>query len=152
MILTYPMEIFVARHTMHALMYDGPITPRRHYALSIGLWLSSVLIALVVEDLGFVLELTGEQACAPSRIGAALTCPCPDLSTGGVSGTYIGFMLPGMLYLRLADYRLAFWKNEGRVWETFRDMAPAVAVTVFGFVALVNGTTITIKNAIENGI
>lgn len=84
---------------------------------------------------------------------AHLTLPTPVRRVaGGVSGTYIGFMLPGMLYLRLADYRLAFWKNEGRVWETFRDMAPAVAVTAFGFVALVNGTTITIKNAIENGI
>lgn len=128
MVLTYPMEMFVARHTMNALLFNGAITDKRHYAISLVLWGSSVLIALVVEDLGFVLELTG-----------------------GVSGTYIGYIMPGMLYLRLADYRLAFWKNKGRVWETARDMAAPVAVVVFGVYACINGTALTLKDAIEEG-
>jgi len=71
---------------------------------------------------------------------------------GGVSGTYIGYIMPGMLYLRLADYRLAFWKNKGREWETFKDMFAPAVLFVFGVVACVNGTLLTIKNAIEDGI
>ena len=56
---------------------------------------------------------------------------------GGVSGTYIGYIMPGMLYLRLADYRLAFWKNKGREWETFKDMFAPAVLFVFGVVAFV---------------
>jgi len=66
MVLTYPMEIFVARHTLHSLFYTGKMTNFQHYAFTLALWGSSVLVALAVDDLGFVLELTGMMLHLPA--------------------------------------------------------------------------------------
>lgn len=125
MVLTYPMESFVARHTMHAVMFfgKGAMTEKRHYSLSLLLWASSVLIAMVVEDLGIVLELTG-----------------------GVSATYIGFILPGALSLKLSKWRLVPWMNGADSRKAWGELWPAYGLLAFGLMAFVISTVQTFGN------
>lgn len=128
MVLTYPMEMFVARQSLDSLLFfgKGRATNCRHYTITLSLFVITLVIALVTDDLGFILELTG-----------------------GIMGTYLAFILPVVLHLRCSDYRLAFWRNKGRVWATFTDMAPAVALLLFGIVVMVYGTARTIITAVE---
>ena len=61
MILTYPMEMFVAREILHAAIYGSstPITPQRHLLFTMLLFLLSLFFACATDDLGFVLEFSG---------------------------------------------------------------------------------------------
>ena len=58
--LTYPLELFVARHAIHALFFSNEkrFSDQQHYVITLILWGSSLAIALNVADLGMVLELT----------------------------------------------------------------------------------------------
>ncbi|KAA0161209.1 hypothetical protein FNF28_05158 [Cafeteria roenbergensis] len=58
----------------------------KHAALTMGLWVSCVAIAVAVEDLGIVVELTG-----------------------GVSAVVIGFLVPGLIHLRAVVPTLFAW-------------------------------------------
>jgi sodium-coupled neutral amino acid transporter 11 len=85
MFFTYPMEFFVARQSMHGLLfYSDRHAPyasihwQRHYALTFSLWLSTLLIALALpqDALGLILEYTG-----------------------GICASMVGFVLPaGLAY------------------------------------------------------
>merc|ERR1712167_449948 len=60
MFFTYPMEQFVARHCLYGIIFPNTIdvtdAPNlQYYGITIFLWLISLVIALVVEDLGIVL-------------------------------------------------------------------------------------------------
>ena len=90
--LTYPIELFVARHSLHAIVYPAQKwTNDQHYTITLLLWGSSVAIALNVADLGAVLELTG-----------------------GVAAVSIGFILPPLLHFKMtpeANYKC--WQGRG---------------------------------------
>ncbi len=79
-ILTYPLELFVARHSVHALFFSSSrkFSDKQHIVITLMLWGSSLAIALNVTDLGIVLELTG-----------------------GVSAVFIGFVMPALLNVRV---------------------------------------------------
>lgn len=92
MFFTYPMESFVARHVVVKLLFngdmDGPIKEdgmtfapmccglgRRH-VVTIGIYLMTLIPALIVDDLGPVLSITGS-----------------------LGGSCISYIAPGMVYL-----------------------------------------------------
>jgi len=118
MILTYPMEVFVVRHCVGSLLglYIDTESPEQKPSLSsyshviiTGLiFASSVGIAVLVTDLGIVLELTG-----------------------GISATIIGFIMPGLL-------RITIWLGEDRnVGTSFvGEIVPSFLLAAFGIFAL----------------
>lgn len=72
MVFTYPMESFVARHVFGQLFGSGSIE-RFRWRLTVGLYLTSLVPALIFNDLGIVLSLTGSLgASAVAYIGPGL--------------------------------------------------------------------------------
>jgi solute carrier family 38 (sodium-coupled neutral amino acid transporter), member 11 len=116
-ILTYPLELFVARHSVHALFFasEKKFTDQLHYTITLLLWGSSLAIALNVSELGVVLELTG-----------------------GVSAVFIGFVMPAMLTFKMSGYNWRLWLNppEKRA-EAAKMILPAIWLLVFGIMAMV---------------
>ena len=55
MVLTYPMEMFVARKVMHALIYGplAPISTHRHYLLTGILFVFTLSVSMATDNLGF---------------------------------------------------------------------------------------------------
>lgn len=84
MVFTFPMEMQVARHAVHALLFgDGkPITDRQHYTITSTLFAVTLALGLIFEDVGPVLELTGS-----------------------VSASLLGFILPAIVYVRLEGWQ-----------------------------------------------
>jgi sodium-coupled neutral amino acid transporter 11 len=87
MFTTYPMELFVARHVLEDYMFPSSArTPlKRHVAWTLGLVISSTIVALAVQDLSVVLEITG-----------------------GLSATALAYVLPPFCWMKLSSsYRVA---------------------------------------------
>jgi len=144
MMLTYPMEVFVVRHCIGSLfsLYHIPKKPvlrvsdgtpcdsspdgmddphgnlslMWHIVLTVGIWGTSVAIAMIVEDLGLVLELTG-----------------------GVSATVIGFIMPGGLRLAIHYSDSESPLSDAAFWS---EIIPSWILMLFGVFALF-ATTIT---------
>jgi sodium-coupled neutral amino acid transporter 11 len=114
--LTYPLELFVARHATHALIFPAQKwTNEQHYTITMLLWGSSLAIALNVTDLGAVLELTG-----------------------GVAAVSIGFIMPGLLHFKMhptLDVRC--WRNKpGKRFAACYEFGFSVFVMVLGALAM----------------
>ncbi|KAF9326340.1 hypothetical protein BG006_010210 [Podila minutissima] len=81
MFTTLPLENFVCREVIETYYFAGqPFSMKRHVIITTGLVGSSLVIALLTCDLGFVLEVTG-----------------------GFSATALAFILPPLCYLKLAS-------------------------------------------------
>eukprot|EP00516_Mucochytrium_quahogii_P009122 CAMPEP_0203775284 /NCGR_PEP_ID=MMETSP0099_2-20121227/5965_1 /ASSEMBLY_ACC=CAM_ASM_000209 /TAXON_ID=96639 /ORGANISM=" , Strain NY0313808BC1" /LENGTH=492 /DNA_ID=CAMNT_0050673883 /DNA_START=110 /DNA_END=1588 /DNA_ORIENTATION=+ len=99
MILTYPMEQFVARHSCYAMFFSVSPEPTGLYAMPLSwhlgitltLWTLSLIVGLTVTDLGFILELTG-------ALGAS----------------FLGYILPPMMYFKVNSLK--------RVWQRSIDV------------------------------
>lgn len=115
MILTYPMEMYVARHSLHSSIFRSTVTipNARFIVFTVALWASTVIIGIVVRDLGIVLELFG-----------------------GMSGSVIGFIGPALLHLKLEDGLLRDLKNGSR--EALKIFAPSIFVLCFGLTVLIS--------------
>lgn len=128
--LTYPLELFVARHSIHALAFptDKKFSDSKHFVITLLLWGSSLAIALNVTDLGIVLELTG-----------------------GVSAVFIGFVMPAMLHFKLSEYNWKLWKNPPeRKMAAVKELLPSIGLLIFGLLAMVF-TLITIGTNLVAG-
>eukprot|EP01083_Nonionella_stella_P049420 131702_1 len=95
MVFTYPMENFVARHCVHAIIAKGRNpTSAEFYLVTLIIWGTSMIIALSFEDLGLILELTGS-----------------------VSASMLGYILPILLHFRaegfhrLKDEAISCWDS-----------------------------------------
>jgi len=90
MVFTYPMEHFVVRHAIVAMLdrafLNGPSNSRPwvqelwFIGITLGLWGLSLLIALNTKNLGFVLEITGSLAA--SLLGYIMPIMCHLKVTG----------------------------------------------------------------------
>jgi sodium-coupled neutral amino acid transporter 11 len=89
--LTYPIELFVARHAIHAIAFPAQKwTNEQHYIITLLLWGSSLAIALNVADLGAVLEVTG-----------------------GIAAVSIGFLVPAILHFKMTpELNWRIWRNK----------------------------------------
>lgn len=106
--LTYPLELFVARHAIHALFFasEKRFSDQQHTVITLILWGSSLAIALNVSDLSVVLELTG-----------------------GVSAVFIGFVLPPILHYRLGNLNAVIWRNPpGQRWAACKEYGVSIYV------------------------
>lgn len=114
--LTYPLELFVVRHSVQALFFADQkrFTDKQHVMVTLVLWGSSLAIALNVTDLGVVLELTG-----------------------GVSAVFIGFVLPPMLHFKMGEFTPLIWRNPpGKRRAACYDLGFSMYVFCFGLLAM----------------
>ena len=120
MVLTYPMELFVARKALHAIVYgpNVPITIHRHYALTFTLFVLTLTVGMVTTDLGFVLEFTG-----------------------AISASIIGYIMPPLLYMRTPAFLTAASRS-----EKFK----VYGLLIFGVVAMVAGSITAIVDAVSS--
>lgn len=80
MVLTYPMELFVARHVAVQMIFNGDMDGpnpdawlNRRVLVTIGIYIATLIPALIVDDIGPVLSLTGSLgASCLSYIGTGL--------------------------------------------------------------------------------
>ena len=114
--LTYPLELFVSRHSVHALFFadEKRLTDRQHTMVTLVLWSSSLAIALNVADLSVVLELTG-----------------------GVSAVFIGFVLPPLLHFKMGGFSPLIWRNPpGERLAACKELWFSIYVLLFGLLAM----------------
>ena len=114
--LTYPLELFVVRHSVQALFFADQkrFTDQQHIMVTLVLWGSSLAIALNVTDLGVVLELTG-----------------------GVSAVFIGFVLPPLLHFKMGEFTPFIWRNAvGKRRAACKELALSIYVFFFGCLAM----------------
>ncbi|TPX54398.1 hypothetical protein PhCBS80983_g05939 [Powellomyces hirtus] len=104
MFLTFPLECFVCREVIYNYVWAHPSAPdsishlevnnavdtKTHVAITAGLSLSAMGIALATCDLGFLLELTG-----------------------GFAATVLAYILPAACYIKLASGPTLSWKKAG---------------------------------------
>ena len=91
MVLTFPMEQFVTRHSLFAFLngFSPELTgPNRmsdvwHFGLTFLLWGSALLVSLVTENLSFILELTG-----------------------AVGASALGYIIPAMCYFKIHSFKI----------------------------------------------
>uniref|UniRef100_A0A7S3LKT7 Amino acid transporter transmembrane domain-containing protein n=1 Tax=Aplanochytrium stocchinoi TaxID=215587 RepID=A0A7S3LKT7_9STRA len=139
MILTFPMELFVARHALNNIIFGDPsnmpIPTTRHVVITLSLWTLALIVALTVSNLGLVLELVG-----------------------AFSGSMIGYIFPALCYLKvrrknrkalkrvysdrdLSDERLISSKVfDFHLWANY-------SMLIFGVIAMITGSVLAIKNA-----
>ena len=125
MVLTYPMEIVVARHCVFAVAQKICMRAPSHQEVSyvwhalvtIGIFLLTLAVGLSTDDLGIVLEITGS-----------------------VSATVLGFIMPAALYFRLTpNWRDALSNRAG-----IQEPAAACALGLFGVVVFVCSSLLTL--------
>jgi sodium-coupled neutral amino acid transporter 11 len=104
MFFTYPMEAFVARHVIMKLLYDGDMDGgsaeepsllgsffNRRVKWTWILYLTTLIPALIIDDLGPVLSITGSLG------GCSLAYIAPGLVYLGINGDsfmeYVGYVL-----------------------------------------------------------
>ena len=98
---------------------------RTHAGITCALWAVAMGVSLVVEDLGLVLELTG-----------------------GVSATILGFVMPGLLQLKLTSFDLVPWRNSPATQcAAWKHLLPAYTLVVTGMIAFVVSTVTTVQSA-----
>ena len=125
MVLSFPMELFVARHSLFAVAHGfspEPRGPRRmsgawHFGLTLLLWGAGLAVGLLVTDLGIVLEITGAS-----------------------SGSMLGFILPPLLHLKTHSLK-GLWRSfQSAPCTHARALVLPIALLLLGLVALVAGT------------
>ncbi|KAJ2714959.1 hypothetical protein H4R19_001460 [Coemansia spiralis] len=114
MMCTFPMETLVAREVVEELLFRGrPFSLRRHVAITTGLCAVSLAVGETVCNLGVLLELTG-----------------------GLSASFLAFILPPACYIRLCTGPRVSWKT-----------APHWLCVCFGFTVMVLSTVLSIRHA-----
>jgi len=107
MLFVYPMESFVARHICVVLLFEGrrahegedtSILARRdrRYGLTFALYLSALLPAVVLQDLGNVLSVTG-----------------------AIAGSCLSYIGPGAIYLGIHGDDFLCLIRQGDWWRRF---------------------------------
>lgn len=101
--------MYVARHVVDVSVFQtmlgkGPITPARHYGLTVGIWALTLILAMSTKNLGSVLEIFG-------AFGASVSV-CP--SHGGLWCAFWTTLVLFYCWFSRSDIRV----TSGRVPET----------------------------------
>ncbi|KAJ2082779.1 hypothetical protein H4R24_001303 [Coemansia sp. RSA 988] len=114
MIATFPMETLVAREVIDQLFFrDKEFSMRRHVLITTALCAGSLIVGETVCDLGILLELTG-----------------------GMSASFLAFILPPACYIQLSN-------GPRFTWKTF----PHWLCICFGFTVMILSTVLSIRHA-----
>ncbi|GBG27033.1 Amino acid transporter, putative [Hondaea fermentalgiana] len=150
MVFTFPMENFVARHSLFAIYHGFSPTlkgSRRmssawHFGLTLGLWGVATIIGVAVTDLGIIIELTG-----------------------ALSASMLGFILPAMCHFKVHSLRIT-WNKSIKAWDkdhpfyrttlsgrlaALRDFWVPLFMLVVGIVAMIAGTYTAVRDSFEGG-
>ncbi|KAJ2782044.1 hypothetical protein H4R18_002506 [Coemansia javaensis] len=115
MIATFPMETLVAREVVEELLFRGRgFSMRRHVLITTALCAASLAVGETVCNLGLLLELTG-----------------------GMSASFLAFILPPACYIRLCSAPLAS-----------RRTLPHWLCIAFGVAVMVLSTVLSIRHAV----
>jgi sodium-coupled neutral amino acid transporter 11 len=125
MVCTYPMEFFVCRSVLQSIFFGGTrLSTAQHYGVTITVFLTTLVLGIYITDLGVVLELTG-----------------------GFSASFLGFILPGAIFLRTEGLR-SLWAKAVQPAKTRREkcynvrrLLIPVLLLVLGCVFMVTGTS-----------
>ncbi|KAJ1720707.1 hypothetical protein LPJ53_004686 [Coemansia erecta] len=118
MITTFPMETLVAREVVDVLWFrDKPFSMRRHVAITTVLCAGGLVVGETVCNLGVLLELTG-----------------------GLSASFLAFILPSACYIKLSSAPLASLKT-----------LPHWVCMCFGVTVMVLSTVLSIRHAVAAG-
>mmetsp|Transcript_16313 Transcript_16313/g.42342 ORF Transcript_16313/g.42342 Transcript_16313/m.42342 type:complete len:424 (-) Transcript_16313:49-1320(-) len=104
--LTYPIEAFVAREALETLFFPNGLTLRNHILVTLALVATVLTIALLVTDLGLVFEINGV-----------------------VNANLLAYTMPG--FLGAAAFRTEPWRSPDRLKPTLL-FAFGVCVFVIG--------------------
>lgn len=126
MLFTYPMEMVVARHVLDAAICQqlwglGETTQRRHYTITVLLWMATTFFALATNNLGAVLEVFGAFAASA-----------------------IGYVMPALLYLKTHETEVRSAIAAGETWREkaflLKPYFTAFIMAVFGVIVMFVGT------------
>eukprot|EP00045_Choanoeca_perplexa_P005195 m.44023 g.44023 ORF g.44023 m.44023 type:complete len:455 (+) comp12987_c0_seq1:130-1494(+) len=111
--LTYPIECFVAREVIENYFFSEsqPPTDRRHYGVTFILCMVAMAVSISVDKLGLILELNGI-----------------------VNANLVAFILPGMCGAKLLEG--AHWYEGQRLWSTLL-AGFGIALFVFGVILVI---------------
>lgn len=142
MVTTFPMEHFVARHSIYAL-FHGKSPPNNamplkwHFGITLTLWSIALLVGLTVTDLGKILQFTG-----------------------AFSASVLGYIVPAMCHIKVNSFQL-LWHKATRCWSRGHpyycedlasrmhhtaDFFVPVTMILFGTVAMVVGSVSAVVN------
>ncbi|KAJ1718541.1 hypothetical protein LPJ61_006576 [Coemansia biformis] len=117
MIATFPMETLVAREVVEQLLFrDKRFSMRRHIVITTVLCSISLVVGETVCNLGVLLELTG-----------------------GLSASFLAFILPPACYIRLSSGPRFAWKT-----------LPHWACVCFGVTVMALSTVLSIRHAAKS--
>ncbi|KAI8319031.1 hypothetical protein GQ54DRAFT_266025 [Martensiomyces pterosporus] len=117
MITTFPMETLVAREVIDSLFFpDSEFSLKRHVLITTGLCAVGLAVGESVCNLGAILELTG-----------------------GMSASFLAFIMPSGCYIRLSSSPLLSWK-----------LLPHWLCIVFGFLVMILSTVLSIRHAVSS--
>jgi sodium-coupled neutral amino acid transporter 11 len=120
MAFTFPLCFYVLRHVINIFIFEGirgdyqsvqEMSTTRFLLLTLPPLAIVLGIGCFVKDLGFVLSLAG-----------------------GVGGTGLAFIMPPLCFIKLHKDSLCVWRNGDRMWQSARELYPAVLFIVFGLV------------------
>jgi sodium-coupled neutral amino acid transporter 11 len=130
MVFTYPMEFFVCRAVLQSVMFGGKrLSNGQHFGLTIPLFTTTLVLGLFITDLGIVLELTG-----------------------GLCASFLGFILPAGIFLRLEGVR-SLWaaaagpapSRKEKTHNVVRLFVPMLLL-ILGVIFMISGTATPIMN------
>eukprot|EP01083_Nonionella_stella_P075291 204628_1 len=134
-VLTYPLHHSVTRYIAFATFFRKTDNERMstavHYGLTFGIWLFSVVVALLTDDLGAYISATG----------SLFVC-------------FLGFVMPPACYLMLdaradlADLRVG-QKSQWQKVVTYLYIGGTVLMLIFGVVEMVAGPTTAIVSHLQ---
>lgn len=132
MVFTFPMEQYVARHCLQAVLFRGrgPSSSLRHFSITFILYALAWSVGMASTDLGILLELTG-----------------------GFSASALGYCVPSLLYFCVHPHSALVKKASQRASFVERskalctDVWVPLGIFVFGLVAMIAGTVNSIANA-----
>lgn len=123
MLFTYPMEHFVARYCIQAIL-EGYVSKTNfaHGGFTVIIFIATFVPGIYLDDLGIVLELNG-----------ALTASA------------VAYMLPPICYFCIVGSPWALWRraipsDSNWYWYIIKDVVCPCFVLLFGVIALVGGT------------
>lgn len=137
-LLTYPIECFVAREVVeHSLFVQDPNVPlpeKTHYVITLVIVSITYFISMATDCLGVVLELNVSLARLPTP-NSVPPLPTGFCSQGVLAAVPLAYVLPALSYLKL---------EEGNVFS--KRKLPALGLFLFGSLVALLGLLLLIMD------
>lgn len=142
-LLTYPLECFVARDVIQGIFFNGknPSTTSRHFSITLLIVLGTYVASISTDCLGVVLELNVIQMKKVSKISGIFRLKILSFSFQGILAAMpLAYIMPALCYIRLEPSPLLS-----------REKFPAICTALFGTVVSIAGLIIILSREEETG-